>query len=221
MVCISVLFLLFYGIDLLPLTLGSPDTLILVAEPGDDVTIWYQREKTTATYVYWFKHTDSSVPFYVGCQFYSIFSPPSLCYFGNQSKRMVMSVNSQNTSLTITAVNHTDTGLYYCGIMQSIHISFSNETYLQVKAHCSSDVFFMLTVVFGVVNVVLSSVLLVLLTRRKHHRATGSNVKHDKEEQDPNSVTYAALQFSDQNTRRVAGHGEVVDTHVVFSSVRH
>uniref|UniRef100_A0A4W4G6J9 Ig-like domain-containing protein n=1 Tax=Electrophorus electricus TaxID=8005 RepID=A0A4W4G6J9_ELEEL len=128
----------FWITDLLPLTLGSPDTLILVAEPGDDVTIWYQREKTTATYVYWFKHTDSSVPFYVGCQFYSIFSPPSLCYFGNQSKRMVMSVNSQNTSLTITAVNHTDTGLYYCGIMQSIHISFSNETYLQVKGFCAN-----------------------------------------------------------------------------------
>uniref|UniRef100_A0A4W4G703 Ig-like domain-containing protein n=1 Tax=Electrophorus electricus TaxID=8005 RepID=A0A4W4G703_ELEEL len=114
MVCISVLISLFHA------------TLILVAEPGDDVTLWYQHEQTTPTYISWFKHTDSSVPVYISCQYFRNNSASSHCSFVNQSKRTVMSVNSQYTSLTITAVNPTDSGLYYCGIRRGSQISFSN-----------------------------------------------------------------------------------------------
>uniref|UniRef100_A0A4W4EZE9 Ig-like domain-containing protein n=1 Tax=Electrophorus electricus TaxID=8005 RepID=A0A4W4EZE9_ELEEL len=108
MVCILLLFLLFHGVG---------------------------NEQTTSIYVYWFKHTDSSVPVYISCQYYKIFSPSSLCYFVNQSKRIVMTVNSQNISLTIKAVNHTDSGLYYCGTQPRDFISFSNATYLQVTGN--------------------------------------------------------------------------------------
>uniref|UniRef100_A0A4W4E450 Immunoglobulin V-set domain-containing protein n=1 Tax=Electrophorus electricus TaxID=8005 RepID=A0A4W4E450_ELEEL len=101
-------------------------TLILVAEPGDDVTIWYQYNRTEPARIYWFMHTDHSVPHHVACQLYLKYSASSPCSFFNQSKQMVMSVKSQYSSLTISAVKHTDSGLYYCGIWQSTDIYFSN-----------------------------------------------------------------------------------------------
>ncbi|XP_035382157.1 uncharacterized protein LOC118241380 [Electrophorus electricus] len=226
MICISGLILLFNGIVLLPVTVGSSNTLILVAEPGDDVTIWYQCEQTRATYVYWFKHTDSSVPHRVACQLYTKSSKSMPCSFFKQSNQMGMSVNSQNTSLTITAVNYTDSGLYYCGIQWSNLISFSNATYLHVTEQnerlfksTEEDVYFMLTVVFGGVIVILISVLLVMLKRRERYQdETDCKVQQEKEEQDSK---YAALQFSDKKIKKSGRHTEVVDTKVVYSSVRH
>ncbi|KAI4894160.1 hypothetical protein NFI96_022045 [Prochilodus magdalenae] len=65
---------------------------------------------------------------------------------------MVMSVNSENTSLHIPEVNSTDSGLYYCCIQRMNYIIFSNATLLQVKVSnvssevgLKSDVFFNLT----------------------------------------------------------------------------
>uniref|UniRef100_A0AAY5EJY6 Ig-like domain-containing protein n=2 Tax=Electrophorus electricus TaxID=8005 RepID=A0AAY5EJY6_ELEEL len=124
MICISVLILLFHGIDFLQVTLGFPETLIL--EPGANVTIWCQHNQMEPAYIYWFKHTNRSVPDQLDCQFYQKYSSTSSCNSVNQSDQVVMSVNSQNTSLTIAAVNHTDSGLYYCGVWQSNRISFRN-----------------------------------------------------------------------------------------------
>uniref|UniRef100_A0AAY5EAN3 Ig-like domain-containing protein n=1 Tax=Electrophorus electricus TaxID=8005 RepID=A0AAY5EAN3_ELEEL len=169
---------------LLPVTLGYVDTLKLVAESGDDVTLWCQHNLMELTYIYWFKHTNHSVPGCVACHLYIKYSELRPCSesstFVNQSKRIVMTVNSQNISLTITAVNHIDSGLYYCGIQQNIDISFSSATYLQVTGD------------FQCKRIML------------HY-----------------SLNYAALQFSDHKTQSVAGHGEVVDPRVVYSSVRH
>ncbi|XP_035382152.1 uncharacterized protein LOC113569474 [Electrophorus electricus] len=243
MACISVLILFFHGMDLIAVTLGSPDTLILVAEPGDDVTIWNQYDQIEPGHIYWFKHTNHSVPHRVACQLYLKYSPSHPCSLVNQSKHIVMTVNSQNTSLTITGVNYTDSGLYYCGIPRSTQISFSNATYLQViernethfkrtfeeeksetpsktssVAHCFSEVYFMLIVVFGGVIVILISVLLVMLKKRKQHQdETDDKVQQKKEEQDSK---YADLQFSDKKTKKSGRHTEVVDTKVVYSSVR-
>ncbi|XP_035382156.1 uncharacterized protein LOC113569285 [Electrophorus electricus] len=227
MVCISVLISLFHGIGLLPVALGSPDTLILVAEPGDDVTLWYQHEQKTPTFLSWFKHTNSSVPVYISCQKQSRNnSASSHCSFVNQSKRTVMSVNSQYTSLTITAVNPTDSGLYYCGIRRGSQISFSNATYLQVrvrnetpsKALWSSDVFFMLTAVFTGVILVLISVLLFMLKKKKQH-SDETDCKVEQKNEEKNS-SYAALRFSDKKIKKAGRHTEV-NTQVVYSSVRH
>uniref|UniRef100_A0A4W4E0G0 Ig-like domain-containing protein n=1 Tax=Electrophorus electricus TaxID=8005 RepID=A0A4W4E0G0_ELEEL len=160
--------------NLIALTLDSPDTLILVAEPGDDVTIWYQHNLMEAVFIYWFKHTNHSVPHHAACQLYLQYFSSRPCSLVNQSKHIVMTVNSQNTSLTITGVNYTDSGLYYCGIPQSTHISFSNATYLH---------FFVLL-----------------------------------QEQDSK---YAALHFSDKKIKKSGRHTEVMDTEVVYSSVRH
>uniref|UniRef100_A0A4W4EYX2 Ig-like domain-containing protein n=1 Tax=Electrophorus electricus TaxID=8005 RepID=A0A4W4EYX2_ELEEL len=117
--------------DFLQVTLGFPETLIL--EPGANVTIWCQHNQMEPAYIYWFKHTNRSVPDQLDCQFYQKYSSTSSCNSVNQSDQVVMSVNSQNTSLTIAAVNHTDSGLYYCGVWQSNRISFRNAIHLQVR----------------------------------------------------------------------------------------
>ncbi|KAF5900164.1 putative immune-type receptor 12b precursor, partial [Clarias magur] len=53
------------------------------------------------------------------------------CHFFTESQRIVMSVYTKNSSLTITAVNVSDTGLYYCGYGEEM--IFSNSTSLHVK----------------------------------------------------------------------------------------
>ncbi|XP_076854641.1 uncharacterized protein LOC143509689 isoform X1 [Brachyhypopomus gauderio] len=221
MICISVLLLLFYANNLLPVTLGSPDSLILVAELGDDVTVWCQYDPMQAAYIYWFKQTDSSVPDQLQCQLYKKHFAASPCNVVNQNNHMLMSVNSQNSSLTIPAVNHSDSGLYYCGIWQSNSIYFSNATHLQVREqeetlpdHSTQEVFATLSGVFGGVIVVLIIVLLVMLKNRKQHTDTGSIVK---KEQDSN---YADLQFSNKNIKKAGRHSEMVDPHVVYSTVK-
>uniref|UniRef100_A0AAY5EJ46 Ig-like domain-containing protein n=1 Tax=Electrophorus electricus TaxID=8005 RepID=A0AAY5EJ46_ELEEL len=170
--------------DFLQVTLGFPETLIL--EPGANVTIWCQHNQMEPAYIYWFKHTNRSVPDQLDCQFYQKYSSTSSCNSVNQSDQVVMSVNSQNTSLTIAAVNHTDSGLYYCGVWQSNRISFRNAIHLQVRGGFSvfivlliNYVFFMLTVVFVGVIVILVSVLLVMLKRRKHRGINNTAVKDD------------------------------------------
>ncbi|KAI5085673.1 putative immune-type receptor 10a isoform X2, partial [Silurus meridionalis] len=105
----------------------------LEAEVGESVTIWCQHGQTHTSSIFWFKHTTDSVPLLVGCKKFRISAPSQTCYFFNNTERLVMSVQPENTSLTITALNVSDTGLYYCSFMESNILTFRNSTYLHVK----------------------------------------------------------------------------------------
>ncbi|KAF5891793.1 Ig kappa chain V19-17-like, partial [Clarias magur] len=103
-------------------------------------------------------------------------APSQSCYFFTESERIVTSVHDKNTSLTITAVNVSDTGLYYCSYMEKDRITFTDSVYLRVKDQfqviSSSDspaVSFMLTVGFGavIVIVILLSVLIFITLKQK------------------------------------------------------
>ncbi|KAK3514338.1 hypothetical protein QTP70_015046 [Hemibagrus guttatus] len=166
---------------LLSETLSS---LTLEAEAGDNVTIWCQHDLTVTSSIFWFKHTSDSVPLLLGCKNFRTSSPSEPCYFFSESERIVMSVHGSKTSLTITAVNVSDTGLYYCSFTE--RMIFRNSTYLQVKGvkktfsedkATDSAVFFMLNVVvmlivvFGAVIVFLLGVLIfIILKHRKTHK---------------------------------------------------
>ncbi|XP_053085107.1 uncharacterized protein LOC117595959 [Pangasianodon hypophthalmus] len=204
-------------------------SLTLEAEAGDNVTIWCQHNLTATDSIYWFKHTCDSVPLLLGCKKFRTSAPLQSCYFFTESERIVMSVHGKNTSLTITAVNVSDTGLYYCSF--SDKMIFSNSTSLQVKGvnktfsenlekttgSNSSAVFFMLTVVFGAVIVILLSVLIFIIL--KHRKAQRGAEAEANEVADSDSVHYAALHFSKNKTNRIMRHDEKVDQHVVYSSV--
>uniref|UniRef100_A0A3B4CIJ6 Ig-like domain-containing protein n=1 Tax=Pygocentrus nattereri TaxID=42514 RepID=A0A3B4CIJ6_PYGNA len=196
---------------LLSVTGGSQTLLTLVAEPGDDVTIWSNHTLDEPAHIFWFRHTNVSVPHLLTCQQYKLYSSPASCSFIPQSSRMVMTANSDKTSLSITEVNYTDSGLYYCCIQRDIYITFSNATFLLVRASSSSDLFFMLTVVFSAVIVILLGALIIILKGRKQCR--------DGSEQGAEQVNYAALQFPSKTNRRSGGHSE--EPQVLYSSVRH
>uniref|UniRef100_A0A3B4CKW0 Ig-like domain-containing protein n=1 Tax=Pygocentrus nattereri TaxID=42514 RepID=A0A3B4CKW0_PYGNA len=120
---------------LLSVTGGSQTLLTLVAEPGDDVTIWSNHTLDEPAHIFWFRHTNVSVPHLLTCQQYKLYSSPASCSFIPQSSRMVMTANSDKTSLSITEVNYTDSGLYYCCIQRDIYITFSNATFLLVRGN--------------------------------------------------------------------------------------
>ncbi|XP_060763441.1 uncharacterized protein LOC132872560 [Neoarius graeffei] len=207
-------------------------SLTVEVEAGDNATVWCQHELSDTGYIVWFKHTSASVPLLLGCKKFRTSAPSQNCYFYNEIERIVMSVHGKNTSLTITAVNVSDTGLYYCSFIDLNQVNFRNSTFLQVKdrnktlsenpdrakGSVPSSVFFLLTVVFGAVIVILLSVLIfIILKHRETHRGAGAE---DNEDPDSDSLRYAALQFSKKKTKRSERRDENVDPHVLYSSVR-
>ncbi|KAK2845879.1 hypothetical protein Q7C36_010733 [Tachysurus vachellii] len=139
-----------------------------------------------------------------------------------------MSVHGSKSSLTITAVNVSDTGLYYCSFTEKM--IFSNSTYLQVKGikktfsesldkatgSVSPAVFFMLIVVFVSVTVFLLCVLIFIILK---HRKTHRDAEDNAEISNSDAVNYAALQFSKKKTKRNKRHDVKEDPCVVYSSV--
>ncbi|XP_026995585.2 uncharacterized protein LOC113638513 [Tachysurus fulvidraco] len=206
----------------------TQNSLTLEAEAGDNVTIWCQHDLKLPDTIFWFKHMSDSVPLLLGCKKFFPSASSESCYFFSESERIVMSVHGSKTSLKITAVNVSDTGLYYCSFTEKM--IFSNSTYLQLKTgnktlsisdrsegSVSPAVFFIMTVVFGSVTVFLLGVLIIILKHRKTH--TGDITDgHDDEERD--SVNYAALQFSKKKTKKTGRSSEIIYTHVVYSAIR-
>ncbi|KAG7318651.1 hypothetical protein KOW79_018406 [Hemibagrus wyckioides] len=202
---------------LLSETLSS---VTLETEAGDNVTIWCH-DMADIGHVLWYKNTIDSVPLLLGCKQVKISGQTETCYFFSESERIVMSVHGSKTSLTITAVNVSDTGLYYCSFIEQVRMIFSTSTYLQVKdghkslpknpERVSPAVVFMLIVVFGAVIVfLLGALIFIILKHRKTHR--GAEVEEYK---DPDSDS--DLHLSKEKTNR--RHDEMEYSYVVFSSV--
>ncbi|XP_053337547.1 uncharacterized protein LOC128509738 [Clarias gariepinus] len=209
------------GSGLLSDTLCS---LTLEAEAGDKVTVWCQHNLTRTGYIYWFKHTSDSVPLLIGCKQFFTSAPSETCYFFTESERIVTAVHDKNTSLTITAVNVSDTGLYYCIYMEKNQIPFSDSVYLRVKgvnktltkitdrangSDCPA-VSFMLTAVFGavIVIVILLSVLIFIILKHKGHEAS----KNKDPEAD--SEHFAALHLPKKKNKRANKCNKIVYTDV-------
>ncbi|KAI4889653.1 hypothetical protein NFI96_015944 [Prochilodus magdalenae] len=127
-----------------------------------------------------------------------------------------MEVNSVNSSLTITAVQDSDSGLYYCSNLDDKFMTFSTPTHLQIRerkqvpsedpekakevlstrkndfivcveAGSPPEVFTMLTLLFGAMVAVLLSALLILIFIRQSER------KERREQQRGGEVPHVQL----------------------------
>ncbi|XP_035381832.1 uncharacterized protein LOC118241290 [Electrophorus electricus] len=175
---------------LFPVSLYSQNTQM--AEPGVDVTMWCQHSLHGSGSIFWIKQTSNSVPQCVACKNHK----SKNCYFFTPNNRTVMSVNDKNASLTITVVDPTDSGLYYCSLLLNDKITFSNTTYLHVKDRNETPEsinitkegdcvgLFTLTVAFGAATVFLLSSLLIIYNKQKNRKDTkdgNSDILHTKE----------------------------------------
>ncbi|XP_062873856.1 uncharacterized protein LOC134335274 [Trichomycterus rosablanca] len=182
-------------------TFGS---LTLEAEPGERVTMWCQHELNRAANIYWFKQNSSSLPVLVGCRLFLSSAPSTECHFLSEKEGIIMSLNGRNSSLTISAVNFSDSGLYYCVFILRDQMMFVNETYLQVKEKNEtnlkkaerkrdfSSVFFMVIVLIVVAIVILLSFLIIIQKFRKSHTGAG-NDSHMPKKKNRDSLSDAAL----------------------------
>ncbi|XP_048041398.1 uncharacterized protein LOC125265308 isoform X2 [Megalobrama amblycephala] len=127
--------LLICGMGLLTVVKSS-QTANISARPGDNVTIWCQHTAKPAEYIHWFKQTNSAVPLIiVYVMITHQLKKLQIKYLsGFQSDRLVMSLNTKNTSLRILNVDISDSGLYYCG-WDSWGITFGDGTHLDIKDH--------------------------------------------------------------------------------------
>ncbi|KAI5616859.1 hypothetical protein C0J50_23595 [Silurus asotus] len=190
-------------------------SFMLEAEVGESVTIWCQHGQTVTTFLLWFKHTTDSVPLLVGCKKFRTLTPSESCYFYKDTERLVMSVQPENTSLTITALNISDTGLYYCSTMAMSKLSFRNSTYLHVKGVNKTQVTENKVTVFGSVVVILLSVLIFILLK---HRNTHGGGEAENKVGDSDVMHYSALQFSVKKMTRTKKHNEKTETRCILFS---
>lgn len=119
----------------------SSQTANMSARPGDNVTIWCQHTAGPAEYIHWFKQTNSDVPIIiVYVMITHQLKELQIKYLnGFQPDRLVMSLNTENTSLRILNVDISDSGLYYCG-WDSWGITFGNGTHLDIKGNLSLSI---------------------------------------------------------------------------------
>ncbi|XP_066514546.1 uncharacterized protein [Hoplias malabaricus] len=139
----------------------------------------------------------------------------------------------------VTAVNVSDSGLYYCSSLKDKHMLFSPATYLLVQGEeenqssknqykskdGSLEVFYMLTLVFAamivfLLCVILMQIFIVLKYRKQLVKDSNSKQKQKNVGQESDVVNYAALQFSNKINKRTKYCVDLVDPNIVYSSVR-
>uniref|UniRef100_A0A671LTI2 Ig-like domain-containing protein n=1 Tax=Sinocyclocheilus anshuiensis TaxID=1608454 RepID=A0A671LTI2_9TELE len=207
------------------------------AQPGENVTICCQHNSETGKNIHWFKQTKSSVPIAIVYMMisYELKELHTNYLNGFQQDHLLMSLNTENTSLRILNVDVSDSGLYFCG-WNSWMMTFGDGTQLEIKGNlslsvtllpistkdCSENIFYKLTFIFGGIIFILTIILLTTLIIKIHNRNTqgkdadGHETQHHEE---PHSSVYAALQFSKHKSRRAARNTD--DTDVVYSATRY
>ncbi|XP_016416278.1 uncharacterized protein LOC107746514, partial [Sinocyclocheilus rhinocerous] len=174
------------------------------AQPGENVTICCQHNSETGKNIHWFKQTKSSVPIAIVYMMisYELKELHTNYLNGFQQDHLLMSLNTENTSLQILNVDVSDSGLYFCG-WNSWVMTFGDGTQLEIKdlnkrpistRDCSVNIFYKLTFIFGGIIFILTIILLTTLIIKRQNRNTqgkdadGHETQHHEE---PHSSVYA------------------------------
>ncbi|XP_073764318.1 uncharacterized protein si:ch73-266m14.1 isoform X1 [Danio rerio] len=227
----------------------SSQIVNISAQPGENVTIWCKHTSNTGKNIHWFKQTHGAVPVDIVYKMISYQLKEIYVNYlnGFQQDHFVMSLNTENTSLSILNVDISDSALYFCGwgsweivFGDGAHLdievksegSLKNETVTNTVTNtntdlkgpistkdCPRNIFYMLTFIFGGIIVILLIVTLTffIIKIRKIHKKD-EDQHATQHHEDAHSSVYAALRFSKQKTRRAAGDNE--DREVICSATR-
>uniref|UniRef100_A0A4W5RKZ8 Ig-like domain-containing protein n=1 Tax=Hucho hucho TaxID=62062 RepID=A0A4W5RKZ8_9TELE len=210
----------------------------IVVRTGDTITLQCSNVSTVVGHTAWFKQVNGSEPVCISTMHGS--HPSTFSHNkGFKNSHLEMYTNNTTIFLKITNVDSSDSGLYFCGMFPRSYMVFVNATFLKVQGHCNETVcllgkvdgtmnLFLLVVILDVVIAVLMIIILILVLkiRRDANRLNTGTVEDHKPYtdpgQDPDSLNYAALRFSQKRTRnKKTAKGQMMEIeHVVYAATR-
>nr|XP_055032813.1 uncharacterized protein LOC129421368 [Misgurnus anguillicaudatus] len=215
---------------------------------GENVTIWCEHNIHVTGKLCWFKQTSYAVPIKIVCMLYTESRQnvePQYCSNFTMN-HMIMDLYSKSTSLKILDVKVSESGLYFCGVVDYL-MKFGNGSRLEVKDKnemsrkndtetlkndhdkssvsaddCSGNIFLILTFIFGGFIIFTFNILLILIIIRKHRRqkqrkaAEHQEQQQDHKEQESDSVEYSAVHFSKKKPKRRERQTDTIDIYQMY-----
>ncbi|KAJ8246825.1 hypothetical protein GJAV_G00255800 [Gymnothorax javanicus] len=183
-------------------------------------------------YFFWFRHgPNDSVPLCIMSVYGQYVS--SVKYHNGFTQDHIK-LHATNRTCEIINVDLSDSGLYFCGYMAEYSLKFDPATRVKVEQQEGQvaptvpkegdsegngpSTILLILCVLGGLNAIQLIVIFVLICRGAHTGQTSQQNSTDKQDEDPNTLNYAALSFA-QN-RRSPRRREELDTHVIYAATR-
>ncbi|XP_014062312.1 uncharacterized protein isoform X1 [Salmo salar] len=225
--------LVIYGLCLTPVVSASPPPSVVV-QPGKNVTLQCTNVTGAPGHVGWFKQVNGSEPLCIASMYSS--DPAVQHHNGFPPSHMEMLVRNITIFLKIAEVDEADSGHYFCGMLDK-YIIFTNATVLKVQGHknsekdltenCEKGMYLIpLVVILGVVTATLPIVFLILVLKirrdtKRHNTGPDSQRQPQNDQiQDPDTLNYAALNFTSKKTKMERRRKKELDPHVVYAATR-
>ncbi|KAM9406496.1 T-cell surface glycoprotein CD8 beta chain-like isoform 3-T3 [Salvelinus alpinus] len=190
--------LLLYGLSLVSVLDSQSQTMEV--RTGDTITLQCSNVTTAVGHTAWFKQVNGSEPVCISSM-YDFNSTPDL-HNGFQRSHFEVFSNHTIIFLKITKVEIADCGLYFCGLHPHSHMFFVNSTYLKTK-------------------VILILVLKIRRDANRHNTGPDSQrQQHNDQDQDPDALNYAALNFTSKKRKMERRRKKELDPHVVYAATR-
>ncbi|XP_031688118.1 uncharacterized protein LOC109879310 isoform X2 [Oncorhynchus kisutch] len=187
--------LVIYGLCLTPVVSASPPPSV-VAQPGDNVTFHCTDVTGAPGHVGWFKQDNGSEPLCIASMYSS--EPTVQHHNGFQPSHMEMFISHRNIFLKITEVDEADSGVYFCGMFDK-YIIFTNATVLKVQGRNISE---------------------KDLTENCEEGTDSQRQPQSDQIQDPDTLNYAALNFTSKKRKMERRREKELDPHVVYAATR-
>ncbi|XP_029522618.1 uncharacterized protein LOC115133491 isoform X2 [Oncorhynchus nerka] len=190
--------LLLYGLSLVSVLVSQCQPMEV--RTGDTITLQCSNLTTVVGHTAWFKQVNGSEPVCISSM-YGFNSTPDL-HNGFQRSHLEMFSNHTTIFLKITKVEIADCGLYFCGLFPQSHMFFVNATYLKIK-------------------VILILVLKIRRDANRHNTGPDpQRQQHNDQKQDPDTLNYAALNFTSKKRKLERRREKELDPHVVYAATR-
>uniref|UniRef100_A0A673VVJ5 Ig-like domain-containing protein n=1 Tax=Salmo trutta TaxID=8032 RepID=A0A673VVJ5_SALTR len=198
----------------------------IVVRTGVTITLQCSNVSMVVGHTAWFKQVNGSEPVCLSTMYSS--HPSTFSHKGFKSSHLEIYSNNTTIFLKITNVDSSDSGLYFCGMFPQSYMVFVNATFLKDKP--------LLTIVFPLsettiafTNLDVTGTWIKLSFRSicffKQYLHVLCNIIIcflQDPGQDPDSLNYVALRFSQKRTRnKKTAKGLIMEMeHVVYAATK-